>query len=408
MISAKRWFRVGSRIVTPLGAIFLLPHVVGVSVYAEYLLQFYFFLGVVSLLSSPLEHILIHLSSRGHYQAHFCQLVLASLCVSAALCVFSGIAYFYIEGVVKHNTVNKVQLFLIAITVVSFQTGYFLKFFKRDCYYEYFEIIAYCLILIGALLLASTEVLDIKLFICVNAIAYIALCIVRYAQIRKTVVAFRFRWYRLAPVLITAYRYTTLPSMIGAFIKRADSFYMPLYDATASSILLYRLVRNSISIMSLYGNIRAQDSWMGEKNAREKKFSLLVFISISIFSMAAILAASALYFLWIKADFVVDITSGIYVLIAVVSVSYLMLFAVDINRAFEYGRFDLILKGALISLVVFLALIIFGLLLHINELSFLLILVFIPQLSNGIYLKMSLHNSGGASYKSKLGQKGKQ
>jgi hypothetical protein len=147
---------------------------------------------------------------------------------------------------------------------------------------------------------------------------------------------------------------------------------------------------------------------MGEKNAQAGRFSWLVFIGISAFTMVAILAASALYFFWIKAEFVLDLHSGIYIYIAVLSVTYLMLCAVDINRAYEYGRFDLILKGALISSVVLFALIILGWFLHINQLSFLLILVFIPQLSNSIYLKVNLRNSDKTSFRSRLDQKGKR
>ncbi len=390
MADARSVSRLLFRVAAPLGALFLFPRVAGVNVYAGFILQFYFFIGAVGLFTSPIEHMLIRLRHRRTYFMHFSQLLWAYIAISSATCAVAWIAYGVFHGSDTPASAYGLQTLLVAFVAVSFQTGYFLKFYKRDWYYLYSEALGYGLVAVLSVLWTAAFEMNLFNFTIINAVAYTVLTSIRLWQLHGEGAIHRLRRRRMMPTLDLAYRGTTLPSLIGAFIKRADAFYMPALAAPATSILVYRLVRNIITVVLLFGNITAQDVWMGE-SAATRPVKQLNYIVLSGLVLLAIIVAAGVYSIWLGIPYPVGYGDAFFIVIATVAAAYLSLSAVEINRVFQVGRYDIILVGSLLALAGFVTLGAVGIGAHITNLNFLLVLCFLPQLLNGIYIKVRMH-----------------
>jgi hypothetical protein len=69
---------------------------------------------------------------------------------------------------------------------------------------------------------------------------------------------------------------------------------------------------------------------------------------------------------------------------------YLSLNSALINRAFQGGYYDVLLMGTLLSSVCFLIMLGLGWSAKFDFVMYLLVLVFIPQLINGVYIKVQI------------------
>lgn len=378
------------RIAAPFVGFFLLPRLVGSATYATFVLQFFFFTSAIGLVTSPLEHALIRLRSKPGYGTKFSQIFWAYLAIAILVSFVADLTYVFLVSSAKPLSGSEsMALLVVILAAVACQVGYFLKFFCLDWYYYYAEVLNYALVSVMAVLAHFFGGLDLLTFSCLSALVYLGLTAVRLFQISKCAGIGRPQLHRIGLLTLRAFRSSTLPSLFGALIKRADSFYMPVIGYSPVAVLVYRLIRNVINSVSLVGNIHAQDVWMTRRVSRQG-LTLVAYLLITTCMMILLASMIWLYLDWLgesnplqPADLVY---SGLSIMIAV----YLAMNASEINRVFQLGRYDIVLRGALFSLFAFLALFVIGRLSDIDSLTYLLILVFLPQLVNGLYIKRRL------------------
>ena len=375
------------RILAPFLAFFLLPRLVGAEIYAAFVLSFFFFTSAIGLLTSPLEHALIRLRSKPGYGPKFVQIFWAYLAIAIAASFVAGMTYNLFPT--KFQTVTATSmtaLVAVATAAVASQVGYFLKFLRSDWYYYYAEILNYALIALVVLVVKSWGSLNFLIFSCLSSLTYLGLVAIRLLQMSKQVTIAPPQPRRIGSLLLRAFRASTLPSLFGALVKRADSFYMPVMEFSPVAVLVYRLIRNVIASVSLVGNMHAQDIWMTRRISK-KVSSPAAYVLITISMMIVLTSVVWLYLEWLGVSNPLQPSDLGCIGVSTAAAVYLSLNAAEINRVFQQGRYDIVLKGSLISLTSFLTLLVLGKLNHLDVVTYLLILVYIPQLANGLYIR---------------------
>ena len=379
------------RILAPFVGFFLLPRLVGTEIYAAFVLQFFFFTSAIGLVTSPLEHALIRLRSKPGYGSKFAQMFWAYLVIAVVASFVAGMTYGLFPSPVQTQSGSGLMALLaIAIAAVASQVGYFLKFFRSDWYYYYAEILNYVLIAVVAILAEFWGSLDLLTFSCLSALTYLGLTAIRLLQMSKCAGIGQPQPRRIGCLSLRAFRASTVPSLFGALIKRADSFYMPIMGSSPAAVLVYRLIRNVIASVSLVGNMHAQDIWMTRRVSRQG-LPPAAYLLVTTCMMIILASVVWLYLIWLGVSNPLQPADLVCSGLSTVAAVYLALNAAEINRVFQQGRYDIVLTGSLFSLASFLALLVIGRLTNFHSVTYLLILVFVPQLVNGLYIKKRIN-----------------
>ncbi len=372
-------------------AFFLLPRLVGAEIYAAFVLSYFFFASAIGLFTSPLEHALIRLRSKPGYDLKYVQLFWAYLAIAIAASLIAGITFsLFPTEFQAMSAISMTALVAVATAAVASQVGYFLKFLRSDWYYYYAEILNYALIALVVLVVKTLGTLNFLIFSCLSSLTYLSVVAIRLLQMSKQVTITPPQPRRISSLLLRAFRATTLPSLFGALVKRADSFYMPIMEFSPAAVLVYRLIRNVIASVSLAGNLHAQDIWMtrGISNRMPSPFAY-VLITISI--MMILTSVVWLYLKWLGLSNPLRPLDLGCIGVSTAATVYLSLNAAEINRVFQEGRYDIVLKGAIVSASSFLALLVLGKLNNLDLVTYLLVIVFIPQLLNGLYIRKRIN-----------------
>jgi hypothetical protein len=386
MSTASHSYRLLLRILVPFGAFFMLPRLVGAEIYSTYVLQFFFFTSATGLVTSPLEHALIRLRARPGYIPNFSQMLWAYLLISLVMIVSAGIAYDFLFDLPKGSSeTNSAALLLIGVAALGSQFCYFLKFYRSDWYYYYAEVLSYLLIVTLSVLAKFQGGLDLVYFYLLTSLAYLVVVAIRLAQMSGHGSLGMPRARRIWILALRAFRSTTVPSLIGAMVKRSDSFCMPVIASSPTVILVYRLIRNVIASVSLVGSIRAQDIWMLGQSS-ERKLPSFVYLLVTAVMMAILSLVVWFYLMWLGVSNPLNLFDLVCSMVSMAAVVYMSLNAPVVNQVFQQGRYRVILKGSLLSLFSFLVLFVFGRMMQVEEVSYLLVVVFIPQLVNVTYI----------------------
>jgi len=359
----------------------------GADIYAAYIVQFYFFTSAIGLLTSPLEHALIRLRNRPGYDSKFVQIFWAYIFITIVACCLAELIYILFPFKVQNlSSTNLTVLTAVAIASVASQIVYFLKFFRSDWYYYFAEALGYLIITVLVVLLNFLYDLNLLIFAWLSALTYVSLTLIRLFQLYKQVLLNPPQIRRIGLLLLRAFRSTTMPSLFGAVVKRADALYMPVMDISPVTVLVYRLIRNIISAVSLVGITYAQDIWMSRRVPRQA-MSYYIFFIASVSFMALLALVVWLYINWLEVSNPLKLADICCIALSTTAAIYLSLNAADINRVYQQGRYDVILAGSTISFLTFLTLLIFGNLINLTIVTYLLVLIFFPQLANSLYIQ---------------------
>ena len=375
------------RVIVPFIVFFLLPRLVGPDIYAAYIVLFFFFTSAIGLVTSPLEHTLIRMSSKPGYVTKFIQIFWGYLGIAVIVSFVAVIVFIFlpITAQIPSGTLRLLVLLAVAFTALICQLGYFLKFLCSDWYYYYAEIVNN-VFLVALIIISEFWVrIDLMIFSLISLVVYLGLVAVRLLQIFKKISIIRPRPMRIILLIYRSFCATTISSLIGALVKRADSFYMPVMNFSPIAVLIFRLVRNVITSVTLVGNIHAQDIWMTKRMSKQKS-SFAFFLIVTIFILITLVSIIWLYIEWLRISNPLRLNDLWCIGLSTMAAVYLSLNSVEINRVYQEGRYDIIFKGSLISLISLLLLIVAGKLNQLNVVTYLLILVFIPQLTNGLYI----------------------
>lgn len=378
------------RILVPFGALFLFPWLTGVEIYAAFVLQFFFFVSAIGLVTSPIEHMLIRLRSRSGYDLKLTQLFWAYLSIASTACLAASLSYILFLGAVAQSGAGLLSILAVAVAAIAYQIGYFLKFFRSDWYYYYAESINYIVIALFCALVLAWGSLDLLVFSCISALAYLAVVATRLSQmVRQSV----FKWprpRRIVPMLLLAYRTTTLPSLLGVLVKRSDSLFLPALPVTSETVLVYRLIRNFISSAPLVGNLYAQDVWMARR-VSNLRLPPATFAILTVLMLLVLAALVWLYLMWTGISNPLQLADIVCIGFATAAAVYLAFNAVKYNLAFQEGRYKIVLACSAPSFIIFLALVVLGLLGRFDFTTYLLVLVFLPQLVNGACIRVLMN-----------------
>lgn len=387
---ARSKLRLAFRILVPFVAFFLMPRLVGAEVYASFVLQFFFFTSAIGLVTSPIEHALIRLRSRPGYGPKFVQLFWANAMIVTAACVLGGVIYYQLfESFQPLFGIGILVLPAVATAAATSQIGIFLKFYRVDWYYYYAEILGYMLIATLSILATFWRELNLITFSCVSALVYMTVCVMRLWQMSQEGSIERPRLRRIKSLLLRAVIATSLSSLLGALVKRADSFYMPALGSPPSTVLVYRLIRNTIAVAPLVGSLYAQDVWMNRSKPRHD-LSFIVYLVATISLLLILCVVVWLYLEWLGIPNPLQFYDVGCIGLATMAVVFLSLNAVEINRVFQAARYSIVLAGSLLAFISSLGLFALGRLANFEFITYLLVIVFIPQFTNGLYVKVRM------------------
>ena len=370
------------RVVSPLIGVILLPKVLGINAYSDFLLQYYLFLSVLGIAYAPMEQVLISSKKSNRYY----EMVL----IGCSLIFFITLFVYSIYVLLNHFhdlkwKIDSFQFFCLLAATFTYISS-FSKLARVDFYYRYSDAISQISIIVFTI--AFIDLIGEKktIFPIIYFAIYLSYFFIfrLYYLIQKTKI--KRNLHRNLFIYKYFYSINYLSTLVNSIIKRSDSIVLFYFFSNSNeNVILYRFIRSIFSVGGIFSSLRSQDYWLGYSESWDlKRFNMFfeVFL-VSFVILVTVIIYSLLTFSTYHLDFIE--------LVIVVSCVFSIFYQFDNVRYFidTYKRreYKIINIGAFLSIIFFVLILCLICVGFLDSPYYILVLIFLPQLLNAFVLK---------------------